>query len=202
MCPVGLLAGGDKLAAINGNNKLATTVKQQQSHRVHTHHPSTVEAVLHGEVGNQHTAHVVSPEGRAHGLVGWVPVTAELAEPERLCPGVLPAKLRAPLVEPLIRGAACPNPRFDLQVVIPYFGEAANYGAIPTITISSLGKNAGTIFELGVLCGPTGFGALDICITEKLAHARCGSTPRDFREYLLMGQAKADAMCRTRIGYD
>ena len=69
----------------------------------------------------------------AHGLVACMPIPAELTEPQGLASAFLPAKLRAPLVEPLVLRAACPDPRFDLQVVIPYFCEAANYRAIPSI---------------------------------------------------------------------
>ena len=126
-------------------------------------------------------------------------VTAELAKPQRLRPRVLPTQLRASLIEPLVRSTACANPRFDLQVVVPYFGELANYGAIPTITKSSLGKNACATLEFGVLCGTTSFGTLDICVDKEMTYACCGSTPRDGREYLLMGQAEQDAMHRTHI---
>ena len=96
-------------------------------------HPAPVEAVLYGEVGDEHTSHEMRPDRRAHGLVACMPIPAELTEPQGLASAFLPAKLRAPLVEPLVLGAACPDPRFDLQVVIPYFCEAANYRAIPSI---------------------------------------------------------------------
>ena len=98
-------------------------------------HPAPVEAVLYGEIGDEHTAHVMRPERWAHGLVACMPVPAKLTEPKGLASAPLPAKLRAPLVEPLVLRAACPDPRFDLQVVIPHFCEATNNRAIPSISI-------------------------------------------------------------------
>ena len=120
-------------------------------------------------------------------------VTAELAKPQRLRPRVLPTQLRASLIEPLVRSTACANPRFDLQVVVPYLGKPANYGAIPTITKSPLSKNACGPLQFSMLCGTTSFGTLDICIDKEMMYTCCGSTPRDVREYLLMGQAEANA---------
>ena len=101
----------------------------------------------------------------------WVPIASHVQKEETLRARVATRQERPPVVEPTIpAGATRPHTPFDLERVVPRFGDATDKSAVPPISIPSFGEDTCAAFEVSLLRAANSSSA-DVSGDHKVLHA-------------------------------
>ena len=96
------------------------------------------EPLLDCQVAHQHRSHHVGSRGVGLRLVLWVPVPGHVQKEETLRARVATRQERPPVVEPPVTTCATrPHTPFDLERVVPRFGDATDKSAVPPVAVPS-----------------------------------------------------------------
>ena len=101
------------------------------------------KALIHGEIRDKHYTHQVWTPRHWPNFRSRVPITGQVKVPEGLCPDPAPdiphLGILVPLLHPCTTSTTFP---LYFQRVIVHFGNPANNGPVPFVTVPPLGKHA------------------------------------------------------------